>query len=398
MRLVLTPRVRRRAVGWLWPVALLAVPGCILPEYHAAPPVNLNPGPDPTGVVFCDIELSSTRHCPMSQAEIDAGIPLNEAALALTSGRSSGHGLDYSPDALALCDGQPQIVPFQGSFPQGFPVCLDCGAQIPSHYADAAAVCLAQCEDLTAPNVVPPDPSVVASCGARTRVSTNAADPTSCFGNGCSDGVFNIDFDDPRRISEPVTWQDLIGVAAGGADGNDLTRTSATPIDPQVFDAGADGAQVITHGDAYVQFTADAIDQARLCGLSHGEPPDNDPDYHTIDFALDLFKDGRFYVYETGTRIMGGDLNDSFGTYNINETFRVHVKDNLDGTGPFKPMGGTATISYARVLGACADGSPCNEDVFYQSKTVTVSYPFRVDTSFHDQSGSLVNVRVVRMR
>jgi hypothetical protein len=394
-----------RAAAWLWPLVLLSAPGCILPEYHAAPPVNLDPGPIPTGVVFCDIEKPAARHCPMTQDEIDTGIPLNEAALALNDGRpQSDHGLDYSPDALAVCDGQPQIVPFEDLFPQGTAACIDCAAQIPAHYADAAAVCLAQCEDLTAPNVKPPDPSVVASCQARTRVSTNAADPTSCFANACGDGVFFAgQFDDPRRISEPVEWRDLVDTDISGSEGNNLTRLTA-PVDPQDFNAGAASEQVITHGDAFVQFTAADIDSARLCGLAHGGPPDTEASYADIDFAIDVFKadagatEGRFYVFEKGVKILGPGADDSFGTYGPNETFRVHIKDNLDGTGGFKPMGGTATITYSRVIGSCEDGAPCAEDPFHTSTTTTTAYPFRVDASIRDLGGSLINVRVVRIR
>ena len=105
-------------------------------------------------------------------------------------------------------------------------------------------------------------------------------------------------------------------------------------------------------------------------------------------FGIDVFKDGRFYVFEQGTKIAGPDLNQSFGPYVAGETFRVHVKDNFDGT---------ANVTYSRLTASCTDGSPCPETVFYTS-TAKGTYPLRVDSSFREQSGTLSNARLVRIK
>jgi hypothetical protein len=77
--------------------------------------------------------------------------------------------------------------------------------------------------------------------------------------------------------------------------------------------------------------------------------------------------------------------------------FRVTVKDNLDGSGSFAPMGGTATVVYSRLTGSCTDGSVCAEEVLYTSQ-LQAHYPLRVDSSFRENLGTLTNVRLVRIR
>ncbi|PYR73389.1 MAG: hypothetical protein DMF86_20700 [Acidobacteria bacterium] len=161
-----------------------------------------------------------------------------------------------------------------------------------------------------------------------------------------------------------MDWQNRVGVDLVG---DVLVRTAATTNN---FDAGAASSQTITSGDGYVQFTAVDVGTARLCGLSNGAPPDTDPSFQNISFGIDVFKDGRFYVFEQGTKIAGPDLNQSFGPYVAGETFRVHVKDNFDGT---------ANVTYSRLTASCTDGSPCPE-------------------TFREQSGTLSNARLVQIK
>src|SRR5690349_7948550 len=117
-------------VNWFWPLALLTLPSCGLETSGtcgAACSFNADPGPTPrTSAIFCDIEKPSGRHCA-SADEIDAiGIRLAAGAEALIVGHSSNIGLDYSPTATSHCGGGPEAVVFEGKFPDGLPVCLNC--------------------------------------------------------------------------------------------------------------------------------------------------------------------------------------------------------------------------------------------------------------------------------
>ena len=187
-----------------------------------------------------------------------------------------------------------------------------------------------------------------------------------------------------RSDAQPgaVDWQNRISVDVRG----DLLVRTSGPVNG--FDAGAASSQSITSGDGYVQFTAIETNTARLCGLSSGASPDTDPSYQNISFAIDLFTDGRFYVFEQGTKIPGPDLNQSFGTYSAGDTFRVRVKDNFDGT---------ANVTYVRLTASCQDGAVCPESVFYTS-TAKALYPVRVDSSFRELNATLSHVLFVGIR
>ena len=382
MRVFLKTGLRRLGTGWIWALALLTLPNCALEEGGLGGPANLDRGPTPeSSAVFCDIESSATPRTCATDAEVAAGLRLNEAAEAMVAGRTAPWGIDDSATARSHCGGNPEKVVFNGPYPQGMPVCINCSV-IPSPHADAAAVCVAQCLDT--------DPGGSGSCNTRARVSVNATSPTFCFGGACSsDAVFIDSFVDPRRTSEPVAWQNAIGVATSGPDNNTLTRTLATD---NTFDAGAASSQTIAQADGYVQFIATETNAARLCGLANGAPPDTVPDITDINFAIDLFKDGHFYVFENGTKILGPDSNaatlGSFGTYAPGDKFRVYVTRNNDGSGQ---------ITYAKITGPCSDGSPCPEVRFYTSLT-SATYPLRVDSSFREQNGTLTDVRLVRIR
>src|SRR5882762_1027169 len=151
MRDSLKSRANWWHVGWFWAFVLLALPGCdtFLP---LTPPNNVDPGPlNHIGAIFCDIEKS--RACPSvdpgtGQALIPKGIPLSQAAVAFTVGDTSNIGLDYSPEAVARCGGvNPEVVTYEGAFPEGYPICVNCFFAVGGRYADAKAVCVAQCAD-----------------------------------------------------------------------------------------------------------------------------------------------------------------------------------------------------------------------------------------------------------
>ncbi len=372
-RIALRPRLRHLLV----PVALLApLVACTNAQL---PPDLLYKGPD---VLFCDIQKANGRHCASADEQV-SGIALTAAAEALVSGQTSAIGLDFSPAALGRCNGQPEAVTFEGMFPQGTGICLDCAAPAQS---DPLAACTKRCEDLTTPGVAP-TPTVTASCQARTSLSANTLDTSAaCFAAYCDEN----DVPAPataslRNAPETVVWRDLIGASASGGT---LTRTDPTPPNPQTFDAGAASTQTITKGDGFVEFTADETTTARLCGVSSGAPPDTDPSFQSIGLAVDLFTDSRYYLFALGVKQNGPDMNGAFGTYAPGQVFRIHVKDRFDGT---------ATVSVARVTATCTDGSACPETVFFISPT-PIAYPLRVDASLREQNGTIKNARLMRIR
>jgi hypothetical protein len=384
--------VRLLRIHWIWPLALLTLPGCVFHVEGLGPLHNLDQGALPqSGVVFCDIEKPEGRHCA-SADEIAMGMPLSAAAVALASGQTSDHALDYSADALARCAGQPEVVQFFGAFPEGEAVCLNCSTQIPAPYADAAAVCTTRCyddADGSDSDVIPPTADTTAFCASKAHVSTNfVAVGGSCIADACVDaGTLKNDFADPRRAGEPVVWGDLVGTTAAL---NTLTRSAPTTM---AFDAGAASTQVITGGDAYVEFTVNETDTTRLGGLSEGAPPDGNQNFTTIGWGIDLFREGCFYVFELGVFQPGGAVNtcsvmNAFGTYATGHKFRVNVKDKHNGT---------AEISYSQITASCTDGMPCPQIVFYTSPTAA-TYPLRVDSSFREQGGTLGDVKLVRIR
>jgi hypothetical protein len=400
MRRVVRCRQRRISpawsAGWVLPLALLALPACgnLFGLIHVT-----DPGPSPTSMILCDIQQPPGPQCATPQ-EVDMGIRLEAAATALVSGESTPFGLDYSQAALDACGGLPRKIVFQAPFPDGFQGCLDCGV-IGSRYSDAAAFCLAKCTDLLAgDSTFCTQPGVV-------RVATNfVPEGGACYADACfAEGTPKPDFADSRRHPEPVAWEDLANLTPAAvnvtADGATLTRDTTAQ---NQFDAGADApSQMITHGNAYVEFTAGgtkATTTARLCGLSEG-PGDSNPTVSNIAFALDLFANGCLYVFEKGVQAKGPiqtcTVTDAVGAYAQGEVFRVRVTDNLDGTGPYAPMGGHATVTYTRLMGSCLDGHVCAEETLWTSQSIA-QYPLRVDSSFREQYGQLTNVRIVRIR
>jgi hypothetical protein len=307
-------------------------------------------------------------------------------------------GLDESPEARGRCGGEPEAVFFRGSFPDGLPVCLNCSVigPSPAKYDTPAAMCNAQCLDVSGQfDGSPEDPAVRAVC-LRSMASTNWESIGSCLSGICPTGdTLSPTFVDPRRLPEAVVWGDLIGVTAAGVPGavNSITKTAGAPLG--VFDAGAASTQHIARGDAYVEFSAREKNLSHVIGFSTipaacpSPCPDTDPSLQDVGFSISLNRDGRFYVIESGVLAMGPDVNGSFGTYGVDERFRVTVHDNSDGT---------ASVTYSRITGTCVPGSPCNENAFLIRSGGPAQYPLRIDASFRELNATLADVRVVRIQ
>ena len=375
--------LNRPSAAWFgfWAAVLLVLPNCSLQRSVVAAPSNVNRGEPRGSAIFCEIERPAGRRCA-TPADIAAAIRLNEAAVALVAGQTSTIGLDDSPAALARCSGQPEVVEFFGAFPEGVPVCLNCSVVGPSPapHASNAAVCEAQCLDLFAPDDVnvPPSAAALAFCTpAHARVATNF--PTDgCFDGACHIGAGGLSpsFDDPRRHLEPVDWINLNGVAATGGI---LTRIAPTT---GFSDTGASSSQLITGGDAYLEFTAIETDTARTAGLSNGPPPPGFITFTDIGFGILLLVDQIHVIHD-------GNSVGTFGPYAPGNKFRVKLRDNFDGT---------ATVTFARLTVPCADGSPCVEEPIVPVGTYLATYPVRVDAMFREQGGTVTDARIVRIR
>ena len=138
-------------VGWFWPLVLLALPNCILNAgpYEGEKHV-FEPGTSPSRAR--SVRDSESRVRPERRVRTDAdeeeGIPMAQAAIALRNGVSNIIALDYSPEAVAQCDGRRARSRYYGTFPDGYTTCINCKTQIPVPYIDGDAACVAQCQDL----------------------------------------------------------------------------------------------------------------------------------------------------------------------------------------------------------------------------------------------------------
>ncbi len=400
MRDFLKSSVRWLQAGWIWPLVLLALPACGLATggFTGGSNNTFDPGTgDLSSGVMCDIpKVQDNGRSGTCATSTDIGIGLSNslAAVSLADGSGSSIVLDYSPSAQAECGaGMPRRVDFYDSFPEGSAICLNCQQQIPSKYADANAVCVAKCKDLVANDEVAPADGVDAYCQANAHVSTNFK-PNMCFGNRCSTGGTPVPnyFADPRRDAEPVQWSDseLIGTMASGSS---VSQTAPTPPDTGTiadFQAGAASVQLITTGDAWVEFSAAETGKSHVIGLRASCPkiadcPDTDPSLTDIAFSIDLNVDGFAYVLEHGT----GAVATALGMYTPHERYRLHVADNHDGT---------ATISYTRVTGSCVPGTPCTETPLTTHVGTHAKYPLRIDASFREQGATTENVTVMRIQ
>ena len=403
MRDSLKSAVRWLSTSWFWPLVLLVLPNCGLSSDGLPLTEQLNPGPEPrTTAVMCDIPRvhgEGTGPCA-TQGDVDSGngISLTEAATALATGRKSsvGMGLDYSPTMLNACLDLPGKTVFYGPYPDGLTVCLNCETQIPVFHADPTAVCIAKCKDLLNFGGGPaPDEGVTSYCEANARVSTNFK-KDECYADFCSAAGTPISNPvDPRRTPENMSWADQIGTD-NQFGSNFLTRIAATTGPDTIdFNAGAASGELITTGDAWVEFGAPPgateTTLSHVLGVRESCPkisdcPDTDPSLGDIGFAISLNSDGQVYVIESGPALA---VFGPFGApYTGVDRFRVKITDRHDGT---------ATISYVRLVGPCTPGTECAEDEFYTHVGAGPQYPLRVNASFREHGATIANVTIVRI-
>jgi hypothetical protein len=395
MRDFLRSSGRWLGAGWYWPLILLALPACGLATGGIPNPNAFDPGTgDLSSAVMCDIVKPTEVVQCATGADFGNIMSKDHAAVALADGTHGSFALDFSADAIKQCSPFPRKVEFFGPFPDGTPVCLNCAQQIPATFSGPAAVCVAKCKELVSASFGTPTEGLDAYCAANARPSTNFS-PSICFTGACTTGGNPVPgFVDPRWSAELVKWSagpEMIGTSnPSGSDlQRDLPTTGPATTD---FNAGAASEQLITSGDAWVEFGATETGTSHVIGVRESckdisQCPDTDPSLADIGFAISLNADGQVYALEsTGTPtpvVMGG-----FGPYAANERFRVHLTDNHDGT---------ATITYNRVVGTCTPHIACNETQMAQHVGANPKYPFRIDASFREQGAIVVNPTVMRI-
>lgn len=380
---------RRVRAGWIWPLALLALPMCtndfeaLLPSFFA--------GNEPrSGAIMCDIPKVVIEGNPCAnESEAASGMPMSQAAVNLNLGeRTSSIVLDFSDDALAQCNG-PRKVEFHGPFPDGHHVCLNCVQQMPSVYATPLEVCIAVCKDLIKfGDLATPPEGADAYCTAKARLSTNFN------GNPCIDGLCTTGGNpiptaaDPRRNPEDLIWTDPVGDM--DIDGNTLAFVGTTAPDLS-FSAGAASEQLITTGDAWVEFAAGETGVSHVIGVRASCDnitvcPDEDGTLADIPVSLSLNSNGEVNVVKDNAVLAG-----PFGLpYEADERFRIYVVDRHDNT---------ADIVFSRLDSTCDPDEACLEDRFYTySDDARPTYPIRVDATFREGNASLANVTLMRIK
>jgi hypothetical protein len=388
MRDVLKSSSRLWHAGWIWPLVLLALPNCAFQTGGLPGEDAFQGGTTPrSSAVMCDIPqipLPADSDCA-NPTEQQTGIPRENAAVALAEGRNDLVALDFSAAAITACNG-PRKTLLNGPFPDGTTLCLNCGQQIPTKYADGNAVCVAKCIDLAKLSDIDPPGGIQTWCETNAKVSTNF-DKHTCFANACSPGgTPNMPFADPRRQQEPLKWTDFMGNAT--ASGNNLSKLTGTGMPGSPFDSGAgsDKTQAIGHGDAWVEFSAAETGVSHVLGVSpDAGGVDANPSLTDIGFAISLNYDGNVYVLENGANVVSAPL----GTYAPGDRFRIRIKDNNNGT---------ATISYTRLNGPCTVGTVCNETTLATQTQPSPNYPLRIDASFREPGATLSNVTMVRIQ
>jgi hypothetical protein len=383
MRAFLKSSGRWSRVGWLLPLVLLALPNCILDSTgYDYGDDEFNAGNTPrSSAIMCDIPqvpAPGTGDCA-DASEVEFGMPMAYAAIALAQNEKNSVVLDFSPAATGACGGLPKKVGFQGPFPDGLTVCLNCASQIPAKYVDASEACVAKCIDMANQGEFEVAGGAQNFCEANARVSTNF-DPNTCFDNACTaGGTPDMSFVDPRRAQELVTWTDFGGDAT--ALNNNLSKLTGVP---GTFDSGAASEQTITHGDAWVEFEAQETGVSHVLGVKMATGPDTEPGLADIEFALSLNFDGSVYVLESGAVTVVGPIE----PYTAGQRFRIRITDNNNGT---------ASISYTRLDGPCMPATICAETTIATQTEPGITYPIRISASFREPGATLANVTLVRI-
>lgn len=391
-----TTRRRRLSIGWLLPLVLLTLPNCILPAYEYVDDSVFDPGPAPhSAAIMCDIPKvpdPSVSQCATAD-EVDKGMAIGHAAVAINSGEINNElALDYSEEALNECGGLPKKVNFYGTFPDGLTVCLNCDEQIHKLkvYADANAACQAKCQDLLAADGLAE--GAEAFCKERAHVSVNF-NPKECFEGFCTNGGTPLNLPDPRRKPEDLKWTDLVNT---NLEDNGFTVKFYTPVDPNgEFNGGAASEQLITEGDAWIEFEAGETGVSHAIGVRTSCPdittcPDQDATLKNMPLLLSLNS------FNNDVNVVGVDANGvasvvagPYSPYAVGERFRIYVEDHHDGT---------ADLSFSRLNAPCVPGTLCSENKFYLHPVGTgPKYPLRLDVAFREANASLKNVTIMRI-
>jgi PKD repeat protein len=146
-----------------------------------------------------------------------------------------------------------------------------------------------------------------------------------------------------------VTWANVTGASASG---NDLLSTGSC------WQSGAVSSRQLA-GDGWLEFTTDDTNRFRQVGLGNG---DTNQGYEDVEFGLMLYSYGNLYVFESGQN------KAAVGKYAAGDRLRVAVEGGL--------------VRYYR-----------NGTLLYTS-TATPSFPLRVDTSFCQSGGSVLDARI----
>ncbi len=403
MRGFLKSSGRWLSAGWYWPLVLLALPACAFQTNGIAVPGAFDPGDQPlTSAVMCDIpkpQDSGKSYRCATATDVGVGLLDTTAAVSLADGTHQNLVLDQSVEATNECGPLGRVTEYIDPFPTGTPVCLNCMQQIPAKYKGPDDVCAAKCVELLDDEEMEPTGGSVAYCNANAHASTNFK-PNVCFTNACSNGGTPVmPFDDPRKNAEPVNWTDLNGTTAwdvsqdvASPDSNSLKRTAATTgMGTQDFNAGGASKQFITHGDAWVEFSAHENGVGHVLGVRQSACaddtcPDTNYGLDNIGFSIDLNTDDNIYVIESGP---SGMSTASLGTYLPTDRFRIHITDNHDGT---------ASITYKKITGPCVPGGNCTETQIDPNVSKGAKYPLRIVSSFREQGAILENVVVMRIK
>jgi hypothetical protein len=374
----------RLRIGWLLPLVLLALPNCILDSTgYGVGDSEFDPGNGPqSSAIMCDIPKvrnPAVGECA-DATDVGTGMPLTYAAIALAQNEKNSLALDFSPDALTACSGFPKRIEFQGPFPDGLTVCLNCSTQIPAKYVDANEACVAKCIDMTNVGEFEAPGGAQAFCEQNAKVSTNF-DKHTCFGGACTNGgTPDLGFVDPRRTQEPVKWIDSLGDAT--AVDNSLSKlTGATGT----FDSGAASNQLITHGDAWIEFSAQEINTSHVVGITLDTGTDTEPGLADMLLALSLNYDGNVYVLENGATVVSEPIE----AYTAGQRFRIRITDQHDGA---------AAIAFTKLVGVCMPATICSEVQIATQTAPNPSYPLRISASFREPGATLSNVTLVRIQ
>jgi hypothetical protein len=383
--------------GWFWPLVLLALPNCAFQTGGLQAPQAFDPGTNPADAIMCDIRVpvAPGTDCATDQQTFQIQA-MSSAAVNLNLGQGNNTALDYSADALNACQNLPRIVTFQGNFPDGKSVCINCNQQIGAgkKFADANAACRAQCVDLVNQmDKIPLDMSADQFCSApgNAQVSTNF---TATFGDCATGACNNPNFHDLRRDPEDVKWTDLTPNAS--ATGSTLTRTLSG--DDKYTEGGAsDTGQLITNGDGWIQFSVGETNLGHAIGIAK-DPGNVSGNFSDFAFAVLLDDDGFLYIGVDGVLVDGIPGNGTnfpgkaFATYTSGQEYRIHAVDQHDGT---------VMMSVTNLSSQCPSGQMCTENMVFtlpQNSPSFPAYPLRVEGRLKEAGASLVGVQLMRIK